>query len=64
MTRTDAALTRCVLRARLTVAASVLGGTSAVAGPRASDDLAGVPTEGDVGPGTATGELSRPVGAR
>jgi hypothetical protein len=33
MDRTDAALTRRVIRARLTVAASVLGGTLALASP-------------------------------
>ena len=33
MNRTNAALTRRVIRARLTVAASVLGGTLALAGP-------------------------------
>jgi hypothetical protein len=32
MDRTDAALTRCVIRARLTVAASVPGGTLTPAG--------------------------------
>ena len=61
MKRTDAALTRCVLRARLAVAASVLGGTLALAGLGAFGDLPGAPADGDVGPGIATVELSQPV---
>ena len=64
MNRTDAALTRRVVRARLTVAASVLGGTLALAGLGAFGDLAGAPAEGDVGPGIATVELSQPVAAQ
>ena len=64
MDRTDAALTRCVLRARLTVAASVLGGTLALAGLGAFGNLASAPAAGNVGPGIATVELSQPVGTR
>lgn len=64
MNRTDAALTRRVLRARLTVVAAVLGGTFALAGLGAFGDLAGAPTEGNVGPGIATVELSQPVSAQ
>jgi hypothetical protein len=64
MDRTDAALTRRVIRARLTVAASVLGGTLALAGLGAFGDLAGAPADGDVAPGIATVELSQPVSAQ
>jgi hypothetical protein len=64
MDRTDAALTRCVIRARIAVAASVLGGTPALAGPGPFDDLSGAPADGDVGPGIATVELSRAVSAQ
>jgi hypothetical protein len=62
MNRTDAALTRRVLRARLAVAAAVLGGTFALAGLGAFGDLAG-PAEGNVGPGITTVELSQAIGA-
>lgn len=61
MTRTDAALTRRVLRARLTVATAVLGGTLALAGTGALGNLSGAPVEGDVAPGIATVELSSPA---
>jgi hypothetical protein len=64
MDRTDAALTRRVIRARLTVAASVLGGTLAPAGLGVFGDLSGAPADGDVAPGIATVELSRPVSAQ
>ena len=64
MSRTDAALTRRVLRARRTVAASVLGGTFALAGLGAFGDLSGAPAHGSVGPGIATVELSQPVSAQ
>ena len=64
MTRTDAALTRRVVSARLTVAAAVLGGTFALAGLGAFGDLAGAPAQGDVAPGIATVELSQPVRAQ
>jgi hypothetical protein len=64
MTRTDAALTRRVVRARLTVAAAVLGGTFALAGLGAFGDLSGAPAQGNVGPGIATVELSQPVDGR
>jgi hypothetical protein len=64
MNRTDAALTRRVLRARLTVVAAVLGGTFALAGLGALGDLAGTPAEGNVGPGIATVELSQQVSAQ
>jgi hypothetical protein len=63
MDRTDAALTRRVIRARLTVAASVLGGTLALAGLGAFGDLSGAPAD-DVAPGIATVELSQPVSAQ
>jgi hypothetical protein len=63
MNRTDAALTRRVLRARLVVASAVLGGTFALAGLGAFGDLAGAPA-GNVGPGIATVELSQPVSAQ
>ena len=53
MDRTDAALTRSVIRARPTVAASVLGGT-----------LSRAPADGDVAPGIATVDLSQPVSAQ
>jgi hypothetical protein len=64
MDRTDAALTRRVLRARLTVVAAVLGGTFALAGLGAFGDLSGAPEGGNVGPGIATVELSQPVSAQ
>ncbi len=64
MNRTDAALTRRVIRARLAVAAAVLGGTLALAGLGALGDLSGAPAQGDVGPGITTVELSRAVGNR
>ena len=64
MNRTDAALTRRVLRARLTVVAAVLGGTLAFAGLGAFGDLSGAPAGGNVGPGIATVELSQPVSAQ
>ena len=64
MNRIDAALTRRVTGARLTVAASVLGGTLALAGLGAFGDLAGAPATGNVGPGIATVELAQPVAAR
>ena len=64
MDRADAALTRSVTRARLAVAASVLGGTLALAGLGAFGDLAGAPAVGNVGPGIATVELSQPVTAQ
>ncbi|HET6391502.1 MAG TPA: hypothetical protein VFG13_01655 [Blastococcus sp.] len=64
MNRADAALTRSVLRARLVVAASVLGGTLALAGLGAFGDLSGAPSDGNVGPGIATVELSQPVAAQ
>ena len=64
MNRTDAALTRRVVRARLTVAAAVLGGTFALAGLGAFGDVSGAPAEGNVGPGIATVELSQPVSAQ
>ena len=62
MNRTDAALTRRVLRARLTVASAVLGGALALAGLGAFGDLSG--TAGNVGPGIATVELSEAVSTR
>lgn len=61
MNRTDAALTRRVVRARLVVASAVLGGTLALAGLGALGDLSGAPVPGDVAPGIATVELSQPV---
>jgi hypothetical protein len=64
MDRTDAALTRSVIRARLVVAASVLGGALALAGLGAFGDLSGAPADGDVAPGIATVELSQPVSAQ
>lgn len=64
MTRTDAALTRRVVRARVGVATAVLGGTLALAGLGAFGDLAAAPAEGNVGPGIATVELSQPVAAQ
>ena len=64
MSRTDAALTRRVLRARLTVVAAVLGGTFALAGQGAFGNLSGVPAGSDIGPGIATVELSQPVPAQ
>jgi hypothetical protein len=64
MDRADAALTRSVTRARLAVAASVLGGTLALAGLGAFGDLSGAPADGNVGPGIATVELSQPVAAQ
>ncbi|WP_116449466.1 hypothetical protein [Blastococcus litoris] len=64
MNRTDAALTRRVLRARLVVASAVLGGTVALAGLGAFGDLSGAPAQGNVGPGIATVELSQPVAAQ
>ncbi len=63
MSRTDAALTRRVLSARLTVVTAVLGGTFALAGLGMLGDLSGVPTGGDLGPGIATVELSQAVSA-
>jgi hypothetical protein len=47
-----------------TDAASVLGGTLALAGLGAFGDLSGAPADGDVGPGIATVELSQPVSAQ
>ena len=65
MNRTDAALTRRVLRARLVVAAAVLGGTVALAGLGAFGDLGdGGNPAGNVGPGIATVELSEAVSTR
>ncbi|MGY1802988.1 hypothetical protein ACI78T_06885 [Blastococcus sp. SYSU D00922] len=61
MTRTDAALTRRVVRARLAVVSAVLGGAFALAGLGAFGDLSGAPAGGDVAPGIATVELSQPV---
>ena len=64
MNRTDAALTRRVLRARLVVASAVLGGTLALAGLGAFGDLSGAPADGNVGPGITTVELSQAVSTR
>jgi hypothetical protein len=64
MNRIDAALTRRVTRARLTAAATVLGGTLALAGLGAFGDLSDAPAEGNVGPGIATVELSQAVSTR
>lgn len=61
MNRTDAALPRRVLRARLVVASAVLGGTLGLAGLGAFGDLAGAPAQGDAGPGITPVELSLPV---
>jgi hypothetical protein len=62
--RTDAALTRRVIGARLAVASAVLGGTFALAGLGAFGDLSGGGSPSQVGGGLVTVELSEAVGAR
>jgi hypothetical protein len=64
MSRTDAALTRRVLSARLTVVTAVLGGTFALAGLGIFGDLSDVADGGDLGPGFTTVELSRAPSVR
>ena len=64
MDRTDAAVTRRVIRARLSVAAAVLGGTLALAGLGAFGNLSDAGTPGNVGGGIATVELSEAVSTR
>jgi hypothetical protein len=63
--RTDAALTRRVISARLVLSTAVLGGAFALAGLGAFGDLnvGGAPA-GNVGPGIATVQLSEAVSTR
>jgi hypothetical protein len=63
--RTDAALTRRVISARLVLSTAVLGGAFALAGLGAFGDLTdgGAPV-GNVGPGITTVQLSEAVSAR
>jgi hypothetical protein len=61
--RTDAALTRRVIGARLVLSTAVLGGAFALAGLGAFGDLTDAP-HGDVGNGIVTVELSEAVSTR
>jgi len=61
--RTDAALTRRVIGARLVLSTAVLGGALALAGLGAFGDLDGA-GHGNVGTGIATVELSEAVSTR
>lgn len=61
--RTDAALTRRVIGARLMLSTAVLGGALALAGLGAFGNLDGA-GHGNIGSGLATVELSEAVSAR